>query len=439
MAKDTNILKLVRAAFTKEKHKAPKSLWEGISKELDALDGSIDHEVNSAFQQERIQAPDLWGAIEKQMVIDDTWKNIKNSEVRRRNRRLALWLFPLVLTLGLSMWLLWPNKQNDLHVDSQPSVPETEQLEDVIVIDNTHSSKETDPKIVYDQAASPKQGTITEQGSLISSDRSADQHLGEVSTSSQTVTNGEDSKTIRHILDLNAMNARVFAGFTLSNVSASSPLIQMWPRPMVIPPYVAPASKWKVGVMMTVNNPVVKNNIQRQGERIGSTIQTDLTINLSMGVQAQYALGNGNYIQGQFHINKVQRQNFNLFEEGKFITKSNLFLYDQLSISYQRSLIRRNNQTVTAQIGGYGARLKIARELYEGQLKDIEANYKTVDLGLNLGVAYQRNWGKIGWTAGIFTDLGLVNVFKGDGLRPAAFDQTRHRNYYLSTGLYYSL
>ena len=201
---------------------------------------------------------------------------------------------------------------------------------------------------------------------------------------------------------------------------------------------------WTFGLNVNLQQSQFINSVTTQGFKKSSSITNILQSNLSYSLSAFKHLKNKRLMKFEATLNNTKSQSYKDFVEAKYIEKTINLYYQTLSISYVQPVLENifNRKFGLEFSSGLFASVRTGiEEMWDKESRYIMTEgFKKYDLGISFGLdgVYKLN-SYFDFTAGIFYNNGIVNIFNGIENIPAHFLKTYTTSFGGTAGIRYNL
>ncbi|MDP1745683.1 MAG: hypothetical protein Q8L90_08905 [Bacteroidota bacterium] len=445
------------------------------------------------FNQLEANPPkEIWGNISNELDIEEVWQNV-NLELKKKSRRKlilinAFYLLTALLLFGTGTLFFY--YQTDLiehHSISQypgnysnhtvfNKTNYSSHLE-VDNIDKTRTGQKNKITSLLEVNNNNDKKTVHHHNSLVSSDPSQKIKLlpKDFVNESPKHLNSKQKKNTKHFLKntnpdlISSKNTSSSTyGIIKQNISdsivipnyPSFPLSAIVPVQVFLPekkdsavsfielaylPNNAPLKCLIIGTSFTYTNSWLLNNDTYDGFNKNNLNQTNLSFGNAYALLIGYDLSNKYTLQTEWSINNKQEQNYVRYNEGKQMQKKIEINYTHFNLLVKKKEMRflfSNRIPVSLNyIAGiqYG-HIKSVFRTFNDKTRLITDRYRKNNYSLVLGVEYQFSVKQLCViSAGLRTDIGLLNIYAGNGTIPASFNRTYNSSIGLNIGINYCI
>lgn len=463
---------------------APVGLWAAISNDLDTteqLDNTIDEKVKEGIAQQPLQTAPLsaWEAIDRQLNLNQTWENIAAVLPKEgttlapapttwrtyatRIGAAAMLLLLLKTCVGGDNWTadtpLATNQsiQNKIEQPSTTSTlgnskttigntvekvttamttPKTrhQSTEESIASNTVNNTSENNLKAIASdyilektavgksnfKKNKEKKATLTtsmeEQASL-----GKEKVITQGNTSANTIVSKGELNTNKQINTINRQLLPWSVVFPSEEFDVLDNELETAPSPL--------AGKLSAGVFTVFNNTTLLNEETKEGIRGSDRIQNTPRFAANYGIWVGYQFLPKSSLVVEFSINADNRQAYRIVEDRVTYIKEWVMKYNRISLAYQHDLMqtagKKVQSRITAQGGVYLGMLRQAKLFYDGELFfDAIADHHQFDFGFKLAVGQELVFGKFALGYGIRSDIGAINIFRGNTIFSAQENKT---------------
>jgi len=163
---------------------------------------------------------------------------------------------------------------------------------------------------------------------------------------------------------------------------------------------------------------------------------TNITFGSNFGMQLGTAITPVFKIQSDFLWISQNKQQYNEYINGKYVTSA--LELDYYTLALQGKYSFPTNHTVI--FGGYFGLMKTAKQSVEEEIILLDDDYSSYDYGLIVGYEYPIPLGhRLTLTPGLFAKVGLNNVFAGNDYIPFYLNKTQNASINLSLSIAYNI
>lgn len=414
---------------------------------------NIDKKIKDSFETLNKKAPQKsWDLINRQLIIDKTWKNIFNelnmSGIYRIMKYAAVIL--LILSISFSGIKYFSNKNEILsnkHDVNTIREQNTNIIEEKDVIKN-----QEDLYSINDENKSNKKDILTNvtipPNTADNAGNSDSENKGQKSKENNkiiVINNGKEDTELQHKNNLIATSDNV------NKINYKKIVLDIKPGGIYIDvakPYFNKsyeetkssgllAGEFELGVFYSYTNTLIYNNETRLG--LDEKSLTNMASNYEhvYGIIASYNFNTKNSLLTQIHIKEGAKQNFTKYENGYLNNKQLELNYFKISLLYQRNIYYNTALPVKFFIrtGVYYSFLKSANETVNDATISKYNDYLSYDFGLEgmLGLRNETNRFIIEY--GLRSEYGLVNIFSGTDKMNSDLNKTN----IINTGIFVTL
>lgn len=200
-----------------------------------------------------------------------------------------------------------------------------------------------------------------------------------------------------------------------------------------------------IGTSFTFANSWLLNNDTYDGFNKNNLNQTNLSFGNAYAVLLGYDLSNKYTLQTEWSINNKQEQNYVRYNEGKQMQKKIEINYTHFNLLVKKKEMRflfSNRIPISLNyIAGiqYG-HIKSVSKTFNDKTRLITDRYRKNNYSLVFGVEYQFSVKQLFViSAGLRTDIGIRNIYAGNGIIPASFNRTYNSSIGLNIGINYCI
>lgn len=430
MAKDKDIDKKIRDSAEKMNFSAPADLWGKFSEKLSGsnTDINLDNKIKESIESLTGNVPPkIWTGINRQLNIDIVWKQICKELDKKEGyclRRVSGIAALLVLLSGIAYFLhtregvfLSNNFGNAYHVENSINkniTPETKESTEI------YGSNKVEP--IDNELRGNDRDINNPAGAFnIKSSR----HIIEEET--PVVYPAEDS-----LFPLQPLT------FTFHTNMPERELINNYQIIIEDSANFPQRKSFGVGVTFSYNNTWIIDQDTKNSFGETSLTSTSKTYAAAYGLIMNYYFRNQNALTSELLINSGLRQEYGLYDEGRYYNKKTELNYYKIALQYQLSGAQRSgliSSRYSFKAGMYCGYLKNQFDYYNSVVVIENTIYKDIDYGIKLGLGSEQEWNNVVIAYGLNTEYGLMNIYKGTDKIPAGFNHTTP----LSIGAYLNL
>ena len=200
-----------------------------------------------------------------------------------------------------------------------------------------------------------------------------------------------------------------------------------------------------VGAAFANANTWLLNNDTYSGLKAGTLNKTIFSFGKSYNVLVGYNISNSFCLQAEWVINNTHNQNYIDYEKGHRISKDLKVDYTQLNVLIKKKhrvdYFKNKLHTSFNYIAGLNySYVKTFTQQTNETINSVKNEYQKNQYGLILGLEYQIFIRRV-WiiSSGIRTNMGLQNIYKGDGYLPSDFNKTYDSSLGLNVGISYQI
>lgn len=468
--------------------KAPPALWSSILDELPQdLDTQLDQKLKESYNEQQLAVPQkVWQAVNRQLNIDKTWLQIESvldgralwSKRLLRSLRLVVACLLLLLLLrtcntdtpnspiaAKSLVGTTPTVTSAADLEQPADAPQQDQTATTIVpsiaVGNgigmtvpstvvpahprSQARPSTVPMVLADEGLqvgpqgpleavtkAPLKATRTTipvlAGTILSDNNNVEEGI------TQDLEGGLGNKPLI-TKELATLSPEVLPPVMVEPLCIDPEATALANKPQTTP-------RWTVGVFLVLNSTTLLNNETRMGFDYNSLTINYFGLAANYGLWGRYQFSRHHAVLAEYSINVDHKQAYGVYEKARFRVKELVMKYNRLGLAYQWTLLnnkypRRLNNQLMVQIGVYGGWLRSARLLYDGKtVYDQIGEYQSFDAGLKFALGHEIQLDNIVFGYGVRSDVGLINIFKGNNQQAANENHTNllHLGGYLSLG-----
>ena len=443
MKKDQDISK-IKESFDSISNQAPLEGWGRLSKELDkgsevdskvrdsflsineeeapettftailgGLINPVDEMIKESFDQYAVSAPEgIWEKVNTQLETDLVWTKIENQiGVKSQKWRSVLTVASIVILISLVPNLLRDDQLNLSYLatpDNYKLSPKSLNCELIKIIES--------PNVKKNDLSSTEanQSLIVEAGAYTSNSQVKGEQVHLVS-----------EKQIKNVTKLAAPQIQ-----QLTNRSLPYPEIELNDLQ-------EKDRRFSIGVIAGLNRTWVIDNETRSSFEKNSLIESKLILGSMLGITAQFDIGEKSFLTANYIVNSTSRNKLAKFNEGVYEYKTSEIRLSQISVMYglKFSLGQQKKWSLNAKLGPYLGLINRS-VIKEGDIiTSYNNNFKRIDYGLNTQFAPVFYVRKFEIETGLNYELGLRNIFSGNGYISSDLNYTRNAD----LGIYLSL
>lgn len=467
MDNNQHIEKKIKDSFEQIKSAAPKDLWGGISDQFKTPDpdSNLDKRVKESFEIVDAKAPGhVWNNVSRQLNIDLVWKRTKRvldirTKVRKWSRAAALLLLLLLPGLVGYYYFVRPDTSHSGSYAEGTQPESVETAEKKLNGSNNHDFSVDDlqkstEKEGYFENSILKDSVETAVLSPVSEATIANHiHKGSKDVTYSKRRESRNKKTsLASIMDfIRANDDSVFIQKgSISKITPKTIALILYTNDNIRELALLPVDntdsdtgtttiyRTDIGLIGVLNNTWLINNETKNGLRSESLVKTHPTFASSYGLIFNFKLDSRNVIATEMFIHSAIHQHYNLYQEGKYLSKDIDLEFYKFGLLYQRNVLQHGRlipSNYTMKIGGYLAYLKEKSKIIDGRIVSVSDDYDDFDYGFKIAAGQEKTFNRIILGYGIVSEIGVHNIFSGNEKTPSDFDLTRNR----SIGAYLSL
>ncbi len=189
------------------------------------------------------------------------------------------------------------------------------------------------------------------------------------------------------------------------------------------------AGKFILGMVVSAKNTWLFNNETFEGLRPGELNATRPHFALDMGIVTSYRFAPRWTVQGEFYPESKHGQSYYQYINGHYVRRDIELKYLQLDLmgKFRLSMFesRTDYSNLNLLTGLYAGRLQAVNEVIDQIVTPVTGSYRTYNYGLILGAEFEyallRN---LYISPSIRLNIGLPNIYAGDGQIPSALRKT---------------
>jgi hypothetical protein len=438
--KKENDILAVKSSFENSKNQAPLGLWDTISSELQA--SAIDKKVAESFSSlSTIQAP-AFDFSQLSQTNDSLDQLIKQSfEQTRVGAPVGGWE---KVEDGLDVENVWENLKDQVEVDSY-WWSRVASAAAVLILFASIPFNTSDQSILEDSFSGVENIVTSFKNSSNQEPRVL---IAEAPTSSildlATVSYHQESdENQAYIIENDVVN---HSDFIMSNDLATLPsavVSKVAYRPAIPDIHIEKSTvkdNWRLsaGIIGGVNNSWIFDNDTRASFDNESLLESKVSFAEMYGLTAEALLNDKHSFSTNILINSAVKSKLGYYENGMYKTRNAHIDFFKMSLLYGRK-IQLSKQSdrfnLHVKTGPYFAFNKRSRIVNEDVLTAFNSTYKKLDVGVNLQIGQEHTISNFIIQYGFNAELGLRNIYKGNGYLPSKLNYTNQFN----AGLYLSL
>lgn len=394
---------------------------------------------------------DLWNNISNELDVAEVWTNVdkKLTLIEKQNifRRRIIFTLSIasILMLVLSPISIFNGNKIKVENGIENSQNISQNIQSNSISNNSISPLKPDKKNSFNLQKTEK---IKVQNNSISTNN-------RINNISKIDYQKPNSSSLNSDLTLNT-NVLVAEKQTIDTIEKIQPKMAFLSNPIEIKMnfvdstynYPTKISKQKtefyVGGIYSINNTWLLNNSTFEGLSGNSLSQTNINFTNNFGLSLGCYTNKINVeLNGNFNVK--QTQEYQIYDEGRYISKHIELNYSFFNISFKHIDIgycKWLNIPYTRNIitGVNFSFLKDGNEHSNNNIEQIKSLYHNNDYGFRFGYEYEINvFKRFNASAAIISDLGLKNIFKGNTLNPDYFYRTHTATVRLNFGVKYLL
>ncbi len=192
-----------------------------------------------------------------------------------------------------------------------------------------------------------------------------------------------------------------------------------------------------VGINGAIKNSRLINNDTRAANSGKSLSNTSFTLAKDLGISVQWNTRRSQILQLSYYFVSESAQTYNQYIEARYGQRTLKVNYQTVSAEFIQRIQLINASVI---VGPYISRIQSVEESVIGRVRDFTNDYQDWEYGFNLGIQYRYKLSKnISVQPSVKFQYGLNNIFKGNNLIPANFNNTNPMNLSFGIGIYYHL
>ena len=193
-----------------------------------------------------------------------------------------------------------------------------------------------------------------------------------------------------------------------------------------------------IGIIGGANSTWILDNETRASFERETLSDSKISVGEMYGFTADLWMNEKNGFSTNVLVNSVSRNRLGYYDNGVYRIKKAQINFFKISALYARKIKVFGKQKDLSFVLKAGPYLGINRRSYvkEGEtLTSFNSAYKKVNYGLNLQIGQELEWSNFVFGYGLNSEVGLRNMFKGDGSLPSNLNYTSN----FDAGVYVSL
>ncbi len=455
MKKKSDINK-IKNSFEQINKTAPDFIWDKIASNLESKPefSQLDEKVKHSFETiSKKPKPDVWKNIERQLIIDNVWLNIRKTLNRdvfiiRILKTVAVFLLFLFLTYYFDNPLTNKNTNRiTIHKKEENTFKQAE-LRAKNLNTNDTSKKFNKPKIKLKQenTINSKSDDLLPQNTALlsvnySSDESDNYTVDEkISSNSLKNTNTQKNITVNSdsttnnylILNSNSYkdNTSLLSHIELEKIEAAN-----FNSDIKTISQNYKTGWFELGLSSTLYSTDIINNDYKLGENGYSLVKHEYDYSVTFAISGSYYFNDKNSLNASYVINDVAKQKIKKFENGALNKYLLQLKYYKFELYYKYNVLLKSVPLTkfTAGLGGYYSYLASADGYINNVHFSTKGLYNNYDYGV-VGILGLRNEVKMFvFEYGLIVEYGFPNIFSGNQKINAALNNTHifHKGVFL--------
>jgi hypothetical protein len=454
MAKSDHIGKKIKESFESNHQKAPADLWSKINTNLDSDAQRLDEKVKASFEINDNKAPrGIWEGIDKQLTIDRGWVKVHKILQRRTVLKWTKRVAAILIFLFFVSRDLYPDAfygaVNDRNINTKDHASFVSKIDKTLdKIDQKIVASSPKNKIELGQLSDKKYDVLKEGDTkpLNRNDISKNgggttnllrkNNMGWSRSDKQIIVSDKDSS---QLVSLNN-STRTISGFIAQlpiKRMNSLPLESLDSLSLTTKEYELDNKRFEFGLYSMLNSTAIINNQTRRAFDAQSLTVFNPSFGTSLGFQFVYHFDAKHSLASGLMFSSLN-QSYNKYGNGNLNTERLNLQFVRFQSLYQFSFKREPSQksAFNAKIGPYlGYLVSSGYSVNDVTVSESIDYYKNIDFGLSLQVGHSYSFKNFVFDIGLNNDLGLINIYKGEGPLPPLFDRTTT----LGIGVYTSI
>lgn len=454
MAKSDHIGKKIKESFESDQQKAPADLWSKINTNLDSDAQRLDEKVKASFEINDNKAPKgIWEGIDKQLTIDLGWvkvhKILQRRTVLKWTKRVAailIFLFFVSRDLYPDAFYGAVNDRNQNTKEYASIASKIDKIQDKTDQNRVVSSSQntTESGQLLDKKDVGLKEEYKKPLNRINLSKNGDgttnllrkDNMGWSRSEKQIIVSDKDSSQLVSLNNSARTNSGFIAQLPIKRMN-SLPLESLDSLSVTTKEYELDNKKFEFGLYTALSSTAIINNQTRRAFDSKSLTVFNPSLGPSLGLQFVYHLDKKHSLAGALMYTSLN-QSYNKFGNGS-LNKENLNLqFVRIQSLYQFKFKREpyHKGAFNMKIGPYlGYLANSSVSVNEEIVLESIDYYKNIDFGLSLQIGHSHEFNNFVFDIGLNNDLGLINLYKGEGPLPPLFDRTTT----LGIGVYTSI
>jgi len=399
------------------------------------------------IESSHLEPPEnIWENLQDQLDIDHSWKiinvQLEQNAATKRKYWFAAAAGLLIFILAGGYW--WYSSNSNLNLDKQIAQETTLEenkikKETKINIENRNPEKEINSK------------SVKEKENTLNKNFTDSIQIAETVVENQRLNQMSEQKIIQTTVEKNTNNEKLIAAlqpyeliienFSVQKseklvLSKSSEIISKEQRNKTA------FQKIYTGATGQLANTWLLNNKTYTGLEETSLTTSNASFGSHFGLFAGTNISEELFIQLDINIIVQNKQDYNEYLNGQYISNEMKFNYSQLGFSLRyidvSNRFMKGEHTIYA--GGYWGYLHSAYQKINQEMINISNQYTPSDYGVFLGYEYIIPiYQNLGFGTGIKATYGLNNIYSGDQYIPSYLNKTHNASLNITFSFKYSI
>ncbi len=427
MTNKKEIYNSIKRSFESSENKAPDHVWNNLSKQLDT-NINIDNKIKESFENNNVQAPGhIWNSINKQLNINNSWEIIK---LKLNRQTYAFWFRVVAIILILLALTYYEKSSNSIDNDiSYPSFVSKNLSQPVVNSENNKTKINRN----HSKITKHLEKSSNNKGLIKTSNKKINKPVDNSSYSNPE--NDLLSSLSKNILKTNVIDKEILPdklppkhpGIINNDYNFN---IDIKPVDLSYDDYYYPDNdengfKYEIGITYSLENTWLLNNETRKSFDKKSLISAYSSYTNNYGLTFSYYFDKNNILTTELFLHGKTKQEYGLYDEGKYFTKSIELSYHQLSIFYQYNInqLHRTPTAYTIKTGVYISAFTKKQSNLSNYNIARNDNFSKFDYGLKLAVGHKNTIRRFTIEYGVASKYGIKNIFKGNEFEPSDFNK----------------
>jgi hypothetical protein len=429
MSLNNNISRKIKVSFETDKEKAPEFIWGRIDKSLQ--DKAIDKKIKTSFEEETLKAPGIifpdlseskfnidkkisesfesqrnvlpnsvWNNLETKLDINHVWNKV-SAKIKINNFSRTKFAIASFIIGFIS--LLPPTELKNQWTEHNIANFSYKNKDSFILKNKLINSSSTKNTLIA-QNIIPSANPIKKLKSEITEDT---QTLGKnkVNITIKEYKNQLNYDKIKHIV-------------TPIHFISQKSFDKLIPNEISMPDISAKQSKFRIGLIISLNNTWINNNETRSAFDKNSLITSKMAYGSSKGVTADYYFNDKFGVSTTFLIQSRIKNKIAYYDNGLYKLKTTEINYSKgvILFNYSKNIIsKRLTKRYIFSAGPYLAYNKGSSIISGETITSFNSSYKKIDYGLKLQIGKEHQWSSFVFGYGLNSDIGARDILLNNG------------------------